>query len=366
MCGDLEQALELASLSMMPNQKEMVETLLSHGANVNQRYVYGRTPILMAPRQGNHQIIDCLIHAGADWRVVDHFGWSILHHAANRQSPRIFADFSRQGASVHLKNYRGLSALHVAMASDIFTSLILNSDYRMERTLPLPRWPYNPQAAWINRSFRHYRKRFGDTLLRHIANVQPKRHLHWSTLCLMSAGGNTTAMENLIQLGACLDDEGSPSGSALMAACANRQLNSVKLLVRRGASLSYTSRARGRCVSCLVAAQGSGVITRWLLVGRFTDQQKITNIQTPLDNPENSLVKPWSGTAKAELVITGVHEREPSESSLEYYVRLQQLRRDMRGRQVPITSFGRGTCRPSRLVPRETVRIHPDDKRAPR
>ena len=366
-CGDLEQALELAIQTGRPSQMEMVESLLSHGANVDQRYQFGDTPILLASQRGNPQLVDCLIKAGADWTVVNRHGWSILHNAASSRSSRIFARFSGQGAPVHLKNNPGVSPLHLAMTHDIFTSLIINNNYKMELTPSFPWFLFaNSQFAWIGSSFRVYRKRFGDTLLRHIANMQPKKPRDWSPLCLMSAGGNTTAMENLIQLGASLDGEGSPSGSALSTACANRQLESVKLLVRRGASISYIGRTHGGRISCLASAQGSAVITRWLLVSRFTDQQKITNIQSSLDNAESGFVKPWSGITKAELVITGVHERAPSESSLKYFVRLKQLRRDMRGRQVPVTGFGRGTCRPSRLVPRETVRIHPDDKRAPR
>jgi hypothetical protein len=38
----------------------------------------------------------------------------------------------------------------------------------------------------------------------------------------------------------------------------------------------------------------------------------------------------------------------------------------MRGKQVPPMVVGRRTCRPSRLVPTEIVRISPDDKRVPR
>ncbi|KAK4034454.1 hypothetical protein C8A01DRAFT_39070 [Parachaetomium inaequale] len=122
-------------------------------------------------------------------------------------------------------------------------------------------------------------------------------------------------------------------------------------------------------MSCLTAAQGSASIINWLLVGRFTERHRIT--QPPddladLGHGRSDTVKHWAGITKAELVITGVYERQPTESSSEYFVRLQHIRREMRGRLVPPMSSGRRTCRPSRLVPEETVHISPDDKRVPK
>jgi hypothetical protein len=107
-------------------------------------------------------------------------------------------------------------------------------------------------------------------------------------------------------------------------------------------------------------------ITHWLLVGRFTEQQQITQPHPDsevLENERSGAVKNWSGFVKAEFVITGVHERQPSESSREYFVRLKDLQRSMRGKQVPPMIAGRRTCRPSRLIPQEPVYHSPDGKR---
>ena len=376
LCGSLGDGLEVALELDAPNQFERpeqienVRSLLSHGANVNQRYKSLATPILLASRGGSHQLVQCLLDAGADWTAADQSGQSILHHAALSPSPGIFASLSRRGASLHVQDIHRISPFHLAMTQDIFTALVLNSDWKME---PATQYPWSiladGYAAWIGKGFRSYQRRFGETLLQRVANLQPKGRLKWSPLCLMSVVGNTTAMENLLRLGALLDGEGSPDGSALMLACVNRRLESVKLLLRRGTSLSYVSHSLGRRISCLDCARGSATITRWLLVDRFTDQRKIANDYGQPSSQglrERSTYRPWSGIAKSEFIITGIHERDPSESSSQYFTRLQRLRRDMRGRQVPpsATSGGR-TCRPSRLVPVEKVRIHPDDGRAP-
>lgn len=374
MYGDLDYALELAMGRTLPRQTELVKLLLLHGATVIQQRI-GRSKNSLVWRWAcgsgaDQQLINHLVKAGADWTTADPGGLSVLHHAASYQRLDVFAHFMRKGASVHVDDRLGVSALHVAMSHDGFASFLLNCDCSMELTTSYP-WgiAHDAEPAWISNKFRLYQKRFGNSMLQQIANLQPKDHVDWSPLCLMSAAGRITAMKNLIELGASLDHESSPHGSALMAACANRQLQSVKFLVRKGASLSYFSNTKGRHISCLSATRGSQEITAWVLVGRFTDQQRITqHPQDPnsLGNDGDCIVKAWSGITKAEFVITGTQERQVSESSKSYFARLQRGLRSMRGMQVPPTVAGRRTCRPSRLVPTEIVHVSPDDKRVPR
>lgn len=372
MFSNLDEAFGLLVQSKVPRQTELVKLLLDHGANINQQCLSRglSTPIMLASLDGNQELVNYLVEAGADWTAVDLSGMSVLHYAAVAQNPEVFASYGEKGASVHLKSRSGVSALHEAMGSGALAGWILHVDCRMELTSPVP-WGLvrRTHSAWITTHFRFYQRRFGRALLQRIANLHPADPLDWSPLCLMSAEGDTMGMANLIKLGARLDHEGSPHGSALMAACSNRQTEAVKFLVRQGASFSYISssrRTRGRAMSCLKAAQGSANITHWLLVGRFTEQKKIAHSPEILEPGGGDAIKHWAGITKADLVITGHHERQPSESSYQYFVRLQQIRRELRGRQVPRASGGHRTCRPSRLVPEETVHISPDNRRVPR
>jgi hypothetical protein len=371
MFGNLDEAFGLLLQSQVPRQTELVKLLLDHVANINQQFLSRdlglSTPILLASFHGNQELVNRLVEAGADWTATDHFGRSVLVYAALAPNPEVVASFGEKRASVHRECRFGISALHVAMASGALAGWILHADCRMELASPVS-WRLT-RPAWITTHFRFYQRRFGRALLQRITNLQPADPLDWSPLCLMSIEGETTGMANLIQLGARLDHEGSPHGSALMAACANRQTEAVRILVRQGASLSYISsspRTRGRVMSCLRAAPRSAKITKWLLVGRFTEQTKIAYNPEVLKSGGDDAVKHWAGIAKAELVITGPYERQPSESSYQYFVRLQRIRREMRGRQVPQALSGRRTCRPSRLVPEERVHISPDDRRVPR
>jgi hypothetical protein len=83
--------------------------------------------------------------------------------------------------------------------------------------------------------------------------------------CSLYSRKGAPSTSTLIELGACLDHEGSPHGSALMIGCYNSRLNCVRFLVRKGA-LSYTSNLGGHQMSCLTAARGSPEISHWLLI----------------------------------------------------------------------------------------------------
>jgi hypothetical protein len=164
-------------------------------------------------------------------------------------------------------------------------------------------------------------------------------------------------VKNLLEIGADIDFEGCPSGSALMAACSYGQFKVVKYLVREGASLCYWGPSGFR--SAFLSCNGSAEVLHWLLVGRFSDQSKLTTAAEPGMAPTSDGLRPWSGITTAELVIIGGMERGETESAKQYWSRLMQIKAGWRGKVVPNTTKWR-TGRSSRLVPIETVRVHPD------
>ncbi|XDG08303.1 hypothetical protein ABKA04_007918 [Annulohypoxylon sp. FPYF3050] len=170
-------------------------------------------------------------------------------------------------------------------------------------------------------------------------------------------------MENLLILGADLEFEGCPDGTALMAACYAGILESVVFLVRRGAALSYDGRNGFR--TALDVNKTPKRILQWLLVTRFTDQAKIN--ETPDDGScaEPLVLRSWSGVTKAELVIAGSLERRTWQSSKDYWIFLVAVKKVWRGRVVPIIDRRR-TVRPSKLIPLEKVRIHPGGYEIPK
>ncbi|GKT64047.1 hypothetical protein ColTof4_04404 [Colletotrichum tofieldiae] len=163
-------------------------------------------------------------------------------------------------------------------------------------------------------------------------------------------------MENLIGMGAALDVEGSPLGSALIVACVTGRKESVIFLVRCRAALSYWGPGGFR--SAYDAAKRNTPILDWLLVGRYVDQGKLT---APCDREPGNEKYPapfaWGGPVRAELVICGTMERMPKESAKGYWSRLMREKSKWRGKVLPLGA-ARRTSRPSNLVAQEYVRVH--------
>lgn len=305
-----------------------------------------------------------LVNHGANFEKRNIFGSSVLHGAAFRGASDVFSLFLQLGIDPCLLQTGGISAVHLAMSKRALAPLILNQDFKVDDISPIP-WStilgFGFLPLMFHGQFQLYQRKFTAQRLLEISNLHPEKG--WSPLCLMALREYTQAMDHILDLGAIIDYEGSPEGSALMLACTAGATPSVKLLVRRGASLCYETSGRQRR-SALVAAAASSPLTHWLLVERFTDQPKICSSGATEGQEED--FKPWSGGAQADFLITGKDERNPSESSFDYYKRLMRIRHDMRGKVVPPAGRGK-TRRPSRLTEIvETVRRHPEDMRSPR
>ena len=80
-------------------------------------------------------------------------------------------------------------------------------------------------------------------------------------------------INTLLEAGAQLEQEGGEHGTPLMGACAAGRLAAVKVLVSKSAKISYEK--EGQIFSALRAAKHFPEITRWLLVGRFTEGRRL-------------------------------------------------------------------------------------------
>lgn len=246
---------------------------------------------------------------------------------------------ARMGHDLTLDSSNEGSLMHSIICERKEAILVLNGEFGLERTSPFP-WQYERYnfslIAFTGPLFRHFKRRLGSDSLRHIMNLQPTRG--WSPLCQGAARGSVKILENCLSMGAELDFEGCPWGSALMVASAAGMLESVKVLVRQGASVAYIGK-RGP-VDALSLAR-SKIVTDWLLVGRFTDQKRLAGAPSQVEEltAEPQTQKPWSGTAKARLRLSGVREMQPDESFINYAKRLAMIRKEMRG-SVVLTTEG--------------------------
>lgn len=220
------------------------------------------------------------------------------------------------------------SLMHFAISEEATSTLLLNTDVGLENAAPFP-WEldFYKKPVLLGSMFKHFRRKLSTTDLARIAHLQPTSS--WSPLCRAVTRSDLVIMENCLSLGARIDFEGSPHGSALIVAAACGNLGAVRLLVRAGARLSYDSEngRRSAFTHCR-----SKAVRHWLLVDRFTEQRGIA--MEPHWSTGNE-VQLWSGTAVARLKLVGDRARCCYESSLEYAERLAGMRQEWRGKRIP-------------------------------
>jgi len=141
------------------------------------------------------------------------------------------------------------------------------------------------------------------------------------------SGPTAEIVKLLLAVGADLEGDEPGRGTPLMAACAYGRTANVRLLVRAGARLQYTS-DDGTAWSALAACRMYPAITRWLLVERFTEQGKLA---CAAHWEENRTIKAWSGVMRVELRLPASVCQLPGESLFDYACQLDFFARLCRG-----------------------------------
>jgi ankyrin repeat protein len=349
-------------LAVKNDDLDMISLLVENGANLdvlggnhNPPLAYAKSERVairlielgasFGPLYLNHQLFSKLIHHRA---IKDHTGSSLdeaIFSRTHAKHSAIYAPVqSLQVESVLLlassghdltRDYgSGRSIMHSLICDATSAGLVLhNRDLGLNKTTPFP-WHLSPGPyagiAFLVTRFRHFRRVLSTEDFARIINLQPD--CGYSPLCLAASINRIVIMENCLEMGAIIDFEGSAFGSALMTACIYGNLESVKMLVRRGAQTSYVGESGP--VNVMKRTQ-SITIRQWLLVGRFNEQKRIIPAEHGTSNDRSDCIRPWSGITKARLKLNGSREMQPYESYFDYAKELARIRKNMRGMIVP-------------------------------
>ncbi|MCD4785473.1 MAG: ankyrin repeat domain-containing protein [Candidatus Eremiobacteraeota bacterium] len=100
-------------------QNKIAKYLLSKGAKVNTRTVYGgeKTPLLAAAEKGNVKMASLLISKGANVNIKMKDGKTPLHLAAKKGKPKMVNFLIKKGASVNPRDKKGITPLGYAIMS---------------------------------------------------------------------------------------------------------------------------------------------------------------------------------------------------------------------------------------------------------
>ncbi|KAF5009576.1 hypothetical protein FDECE_4234 [Fusarium decemcellulare] len=241
------------------------------------------------------------------------------------------ASMHQLGCNLAYEDAGGRSVMHCIICCDDLAGFALNSDCELHRTTPFPwhlTWCDLDEMAFLGSRFRDFQRKLPRDTFCRILNLEPSHG--WSPLCRAVSFDLVEIMANCLEMGAQIDFEGCPVGSAVMYASACGSLEVVKFLVRNGASLTYFGREGFR--SCFLLA-GTEEIKSWLLCGRFTELLSIEGKGRPDTEAE---VKPWSGIGRAGVRLYGKREKAPMGSTLDNAKRLWKAREYWKGKIVPI------------------------------
>ena len=111
----LHNVCEIGSSSL--HKVQCLRFLLARGANVDLQDNKGRTPLHYAVSNNDEaalEIVESLISAGADPQATDKDGWTVLHSAASGSSQQILQLIVEAGAEVNATTNSGTSVLHTA------------------------------------------------------------------------------------------------------------------------------------------------------------------------------------------------------------------------------------------------------------
>ena len=110
------------------NDFDLVQSLLSKGANVNIKAVSGVTPLMWASFNGNNKIVDALLNNGADFNAKGRYGETALIIASGRGYSDVVNELLNWGANVNDKDIEGRTALmwaaeggHVQVVESLLT-----------------------------------------------------------------------------------------------------------------------------------------------------------------------------------------------------------------------------------------------------
>jgi len=106
--------LDLSTLGERKYRKEIIELLITKGADVNAKTPEVLTPLHCAASHGQAEVAELLLAKGADVNAINSQGASPLHTASHYGKTEVAELLLRHGADINSKAKKGWTPLHIA------------------------------------------------------------------------------------------------------------------------------------------------------------------------------------------------------------------------------------------------------------
>ena len=259
-------------------QTEIAEILLSSGANLHALTKRLQSAISLAALAGHSEILSLLMQRGADLKAQDWFGRTTFHFAAASSSVATMSVImtAADGYDLGFEDLGGYSSMSIILAGGTRREISYLLSLAPDSAAYKPHTGNVLTAAVLNERFvsislfKKLLKRIPPSLVKTLLEHRARSGGTplYAACTQASPHRQEDVINTLLQAGADLEHKGGIHGTPLMGACAAGRLSAVKILVSKGAKISYER--DGLVVSALNAAKHFPEIMRWILVEQYT------------------------------------------------------------------------------------------------
>ncbi|KAF4451601.1 hypothetical protein F53441_5457 [Fusarium austroafricanum] len=355
----------------VPAYCRVAQLLIENGSDVNTLDGQHSTALHLSTYSGSLAMVKTLLKAGADPNILDGQGISPLALSISHGDFRLARFLLQHGASpvtfqsVPFERFGGdVEALHellelgldpydtfpgrtstLADAISLWpswrTSYVLNGNfdfYRLVEQEPNFLSKALDEIAYPSTEFKMILRRIPHEHRARIVDFELQDSI--SPGCLAIKADSAEILNLLLDAGLDIEREWHGKGSKLMFAASLGSFNCFKVLVRRGARLSYLGIGRrGEVIarSVVEAAKCHPKLLQWLFSGRYYEAKYLTQTE---HCGTFTATKPWSGPRKAMYRMTGTEEeypKLPGEAMIDFVRRVAGMKRNLIGRMIPVT-----------------------------